>query len=82
LQARRSPGPYLPVAARGSVQEDGWLDSRRTAEYLGLDSLHKLTAGWAIPFEQESVGCRFWFKRFELDAWVRAGKPTQRLRAS
>ena len=77
--------PYLPVAADGSAHEDGWLDSRRAAEYLGLslDSLHKMTAARAIPFEQEAAGCRLWFKRSELDEWVRAGRPARcRLRAA
>jgi hypothetical protein len=56
--------------------EDGWLDTRRAADYLGLSvhALHKLTAARAVPFEQEGPGCRCWFKRSDLDAWVRAGR--------
>ena len=59
--------------------EDGWLDAKRAAAYLGLsvNALHKLTAERAIPFEQEGPGCKVWFKRSELDAWRRAGKPTR-----
>lgn len=75
------------LAARGSATapEDGWLDSRRAADYLGMsrDALHKLTAARAVPFEQEGFGCRCWFKRSDLDAWVRAGRPaTRSLRAA
>lgn len=76
--------PYLPVAARGST-EDGWIGSAEATDCLSvsLDSLHKLSAARAIPFEQEATGCRLWFKRTELDEWVRAGTPTKRrLRAA
>jgi len=57
--------------------EDRWLCSRDAAIYLGLSlhAVHKLTAARAIPFEQDGPGCKCWFKRSELDAWVRAGRP-------
>ena len=60
-----------------SAPEDGWLNTRQAAEYLGLSvhALHKLTAARAVPFEQEGPGCRCWFKRSDLDGWVRAGRP-------
>ncbi len=60
--------------------EDGWLDTKHAASYLGLSvhALHKLTAARAVPFEQEGPGCRCWFKRSDLDAWVRAGRPLGR----
>jgi hypothetical protein len=55
--------------------QDGWLDTRRAAEYLGVTTsgLHKLTAGRLIPFEQDGPGCRCWFKRSELDTWRENG---------
>ena len=54
-------------------RDDGWLDARQAAVYVGLSShaLHKLTAQRAIPFEQDGPGCKCWFKRSELDAWRR-----------
>lgn len=54
--------------------EDGWLDAKRAAAYVGLsvNALHKLTAERAIPFEQEGPGHKMWFKRSELDAWREA----------
>jgi hypothetical protein len=58
-----------------TVAEDGWLDAKRAAVYLGLsvNALHKLTAARLIPFEQEAPGCKCWFKPSELDAWRQAG---------
>jgi hypothetical protein len=58
-----------------TAAEDGWLDTKRAAAYLGLsvNALHKLTSECAIPFEQEGPGCKAWFKRSELDAWRAAG---------
>ncbi len=55
--------------------QDGWLDTRRAAEYLGITTsgLHKLTAGRLIPFEQDGPNCRCWFKRSELDTWREDG---------
>lgn len=55
--------------------EDGWLDAKHAAQYLGLTTsgLHKLTAARLIPFEQDGPGCRCWFKRSELDAWRERG---------
>jgi hypothetical protein len=71
------------LAARGSdttTLEDGWLDSRHAAQYMGigLHALHKLAAAKSIPCEQERAGCKLWFKRSELDAWIRSGRPAKR----
>jgi excisionase family DNA binding protein len=62
----------LAMTDRGGA-EAGWMDSARAAEYLGItkNSIHKLTAARAIPFEQDGPGCRCWFKRSELDSWRR-----------
>jgi excisionase family DNA binding protein len=67
-------GPWLPRhAATDTPITDGWLDTKRAAEYLGISrrSLHKLTAAQAVPFAQDGPGCKCWFKRSELDAWRR-----------
>jgi excisionase family DNA binding protein len=57
------------------IQEVEWFDSRRAAEYLGVhrDTLRKLAAERAIPSEQESAGCKLYFRRADLDAWRRSG---------
>lgn len=63
--------PYLP--SEPAPTPDGWLNAQDAAQYLGLsiNALHKFTAARTIPFEQESPGCRCWFKRSELDGWRR-----------
>ncbi len=67
--------PKLEQRLKPVVIEDGWLDAKRAAAYVGLSvtALHKLTAERAIPFEQEGPGCKCWFKRSELDEWRRTG---------
>jgi excisionase family DNA binding protein len=61
------------LVAPAATTTDGWLDTRRAAEYLGISrqSLHRHTAAQAIPFAQDGPGCKCWFKRSELDAWRR-----------
>jgi excisionase family DNA binding protein len=58
------------VRPRG-VAEDEWLDTRRAAEYLGIhrDNVRRLAAEGTIPAEQESAGCKLYFRRSDLDAW-------------
>jgi len=60
----------LVVPARVPI-EDGWIDAKQAAAYLGttLSSLWKLTAAREIPFSQDGPGCKCWFKRSQLDAW-------------
>ena len=50
---------------------DGWMDTRRAAEYLGIhrDSLRRLAAERTIPAEQAGAGCKLFFRRSDLDAW-------------
>jgi hypothetical protein len=67
-------GPWLSRhLTPTTAPADGWLDTKRAAEYLGISpaSLHKHTAAREIPFEQDGPGCKCWFKRCELDAWRR-----------
>lgn len=51
--------------------EDGWLDSRAAAAYLGLSkpALHRLTSERRVPFSQDTPGARCYFRRSDLDAW-------------
>jgi hypothetical protein len=67
--------PKLELRRQPATVEDGWLDAKRAAAYVGLslNALHKLTAERAIPFEQEGPGCKLFFKRSELDSWREAG---------
>lgn len=53
--------------------EDRWMDSAEAASYLGIskNALHKLSSSKAIPLEQESPGCKLWFRRSDLDVWRR-----------
>lgn len=52
-----------------------WLDSRHAADYLGVhrDTMRKLAAERAIPFEQDGPGCKLYFRRSDLDAWRSGG---------
>ncbi len=55
--------------------EDAWLTSAEAAKYLAMpiSTLRKLTAAGSIPFSQDVVGGRCYFKRSELDRWRREG---------
>ena len=59
------------VVPSGATLDDGWIDAKQAAAYLGttLSSLWKLTAAHEIPFSQDGPGCKCWFKRSQLDAW-------------
>ena len=60
--------------APNDPQRDGWLTTRDAAAYIGRSTtaLHKLTAARQIPFEQDGPGARCYFRRGDLDAWMRA----------
>jgi len=74
LAERLAPRLANQLAPRTTFEE-GWLDSKGAASYLGItvNALHKPTAARAIPFEQEGPGCKCWFKRSDLDRWRQAG---------
>lgn len=67
------------VAARlmapRQARQDEWLDTKRSAEYLGIgrDSLRRLAAERAIPTEQAGAGCKLYFRRSDLDDWRCSG---------
>jgi hypothetical protein len=70
------------VARLGQQQEqDGWLDLREAAKYLGLhpDTLGKRARAGLIPLEQDGPGCRMYFRRSDLDASRHAGGAPVRL---
>jgi excisionase family DNA binding protein len=65
--------PLIAAQLPHAHPDDGWLDSKRAADYLGIthNALRKHTAERTIPFEQDAPGGKCWFKRAELDAWRR-----------
>lgn len=67
--------PRLPA-----VHEDGWLDSKRAADYLGItkNALDKYAARSEIDFEQDCPRGKRWFRRSGLDRF-RHGGVTQAL---
>ncbi len=50
---------------------DEWLDSRAAAKYLGVhrDTLRRLAAEGKVRSEQDGPGCKFYFRRSDLDHW-------------
>jgi excisionase family DNA binding protein len=65
--------PYLP--AQDGAAEDGWLDTKAAAAYLGISThaLHRLTAERRVPFAQDRPGARCYFRPSDLDAWRESG---------
>lgn len=60
------------LASRLSTAEDGWLDAKGAADYLGLPSvnaLHRLSAEHRIPASQDREGGKLYFQRSALDRW-------------
>ncbi len=57
--------------------DDGWLDAKGAAAYLGFESvhpLHKLTARREVAFSQDSTGGKCWFRVADLDAYRLRGR--------
>jgi excisionase family DNA binding protein len=52
-------------------EPDNWLDITQAAAHLGLhqDTVRKRAKAGAIPYEQDGVGCRIYFRRSDLDRW-------------
>lgn len=57
--------------------DDGWLDSRGMADYLGvpLSMIRTLTARGELPVYQDREGGNYYGKRSELDDWRRSNLP-------
>jgi len=74
LAERLAPRLAGSLAASTEPEPDRWLTTREAASYIGRSTtaLHKLTAGRAIPFSQEGPGARCYFRRSDLDAWMRS----------
>ena len=64
-------------SSAAASDDDGWIDARQAATYLGisLDALHRLTAARAVPCAQSGARARCFFKRSDLDAWRCSGEP-------
>jgi hypothetical protein len=62
--------PYIRPAAA----DDGWLDTKSAATYLGISvhALHRLTAQRQVPFTQHAPGAKCYFRRRDLDGWRNA----------
>ncbi len=75
LAERLAPRLGHRMAADAARPEpDRWLTTGEAAAYIGRSTtaLHKLTAGRAIPFSQAGRGARCYFRRSDLDAWMRS----------
>lgn len=59
--------------------EDGWLDSRGMADYLGvpLSMVRALTARGELPAYQDREGGNYYGKRSELDDWRLSNHPSR-----
>ncbi|HVX33276.1 MAG TPA: helix-turn-helix domain-containing protein [Solirubrobacterales bacterium] len=59
--------------------EDGWLDSRGMADYLGvpLSMIRTMTARGELPTYQDREGGNHYGKRSELDEWRRSNLPAR-----
>jgi len=69
LAVARRVSELLPEPA-----EDGWLDSRGMADYLGvpLSTIRTMTARGELPTYQDREGGNHYGKRSELDEWRRS----------
>lgn len=69
----------LGVTPDEQAVDDPWMDTKGAASYLGMhpDTLGKLAAARAIPYEQDAPGCKRWFRRSDLDRWrANGGRPS------
>jgi hypothetical protein len=71
--ALADPAIATDIAGRLGEREDGWLDVRRAARYLGISAarLHHLVADRDLVRHQSSEGAKLWFLKSELDAYRR-----------
>jgi excisionase family DNA binding protein len=74
LAQRLAPRLAGSLAAGTGPEPDRWLNTREAAGYIGrsTSATHKLTAARAIPFAQAGPGARCYFRRSDLDAWMRS----------
>ena len=74
LAERLAPRLAGSLAAGTGPEPDRWLTTREAAGYIGRspNGLHKLTAARAIPCSQDGPGARCYFRRSDLDAWMRS----------
>ena len=64
----------LRIDRQHEHDQDRWMTTEEAAKYLGrsVSAMHKLTASRQIDFEQEGPGCRCYFKKSALDAWMQS----------
>jgi len=74
LAERLRPRLAGSLAAGTGPEPDRWLTTREAAGYIGrpTNAMHRLTAGRAIPVSQDGLGARCYFRRSDLDAWMRS----------
>ena len=61
-------------AERATAPWPEWMSVEMAARYLDFseERVRKLKESRRIPFHQEGPGCRVFFRRTELDEWMRA----------
>ena len=67
----------LAASGNSDGPTDRWFTTREAAEHLGIhpDTLRKLAAARAIPFEQHAPGCALYFRSYDLSRWRESGGP-------
>jgi excisionase family DNA binding protein len=66
--------PLIQLPGHGPA--DGWLNTKQTAEYVGMTVLafQKHANAREMRFEQDCPGGKRWFKREDLDSWRRVAR--------
>jgi excisionase family DNA binding protein len=62
-----------PVEVASTVEPwPEWMSAETAARYLDItvERIRKLKERGRIPYHQEGPGCRVFFKRTDLDAWM------------
>jgi len=72
-RALADPTVATEIADRIGEREDGWVDVKRAARYLGVSParLHHLVADGDLARHQSGEGAKLWFLRSELDTYRR-----------
>ena len=67
---------FMPAPA--ALDDAGWLDAKRAAEYAGcsVHSLHQAMAARRVHFEQETPGGKAYFRHADISTWRRGGAPS------
>lgn len=75
-QRRQIAQTLLEYITPPSTTKDRWMHTPDAAEYLGMTEKalrrrveQRRMDRNPIPVHQEGMGCKYWFKLSELDAW-------------